>query len=110
MLQHILEALSGPITPVGLCAAVMWVVVKGRLVPRSWVDKTTADQESRIHFLETANSEQRATINSLVQQNAELSASGRLSVALLQTLQTGSSNHAVGIDPGSGPHVPSIES
>lgn len=88
----------------------MWVVIKGKLVPRSWVDKAAADQQSRIEFLETANSEQRATINSLVQQNAELSASGRLSVALLQTLQAGSANHAVSrIEPGSGPHVPSIE-
>lgn len=109
MLQAILNALSGPITPVGLCAAFMWVVVKGKLLPRSWVDKTSADQDSRIEFLEKANSEQRATIDSLVHQNAELSASGKLTVALLQTLQAGSTNHAVGSpDPGSGPHVPSI--
>lgn len=104
-----MNALSGPITPVGMCAVVMWVVLRGLLVPRSWVDKTTADQESRIKFLETANTEQRATITSLVQQNAELSASGRLSVALLQTLQASGSNHVARVDPGSGPHVPSIE-
>lgn len=108
MLQSILSALSGPITPVGLCAAFMWVVVKGKLVPRSWVDKTSADQASEIAFLRQANSEQRATIDSLVSQNAELSASGRLSVALLQSLQSGT-NHAGSMESGSGAHVPSIE-
>lgn len=112
MLQNVLSALPwSTITPVGLSVSFAWVVIKGLLIPRSWVDKSAADQDSRIEFLENANTAQRATIDSLVQQNAELSASGRLSVALLQSLQALSTNHAAGsIEPGSG-HVasPSID-
>ncbi|WP_157116926.1 hypothetical protein [Nocardia vaccinii] len=96
------------LTPVGLLATFTWMVLRGLLVPRSWVDKASADDAAEIAWLRQTNADQAVTIGSLVTQNAELTVQGRLSVALLQTLPTApaASNH-VG-DPGSG-HVPSIE-
>lgn len=109
-MQLILNVLPlAAVTPLGLLATFTWLVVGGKLVPRSWVDKAAADAAAEIAFLRKANADQGGTITSLVTQNAELSVSGRLSVALLQTLPTATTtNHSVGLDPGSG-HVPSIE-
>lgn len=105
MLQVLLSPSSWlpTLTPVGLCAGFTWLIVTGKLVPRSTVDRLEADKNSRIAYMETAATEQRTTINTLVEQNAELSVSGRLSVALLQSLQAPNSVHASGIaaDPGS---------
>lgn len=96
------------LTPLGLLATFTWMVLGGKLVPRSWVDKAAADDAAEIAWLRQTNADQAVTIGSLVTQNAELTVQGRLSVALLQTLPPAPSlaNH-VG-DPGSG-HVPSIE-
>jgi hypothetical protein len=88
------------LTPVGLCAAFTWLVVTGKLVPKSTVDRLETDKDQRISYMETAAAEQRTTINTLVAQNAELSVSGRLSVALLQSLQSPNSSHAIA-DSGS---------
>lgn len=95
------------LTPVALCVSFTWLVLSGKLVPRSTVDRLENDKNARINYMETAASEQRTTINTLVEQNAELSVSGRLSVALLQSLQMPAINHASGLaDPGSS-HVAS---
>lgn len=110
MLQAILSAFPWPtITPVGLCVGFTWLIVTGKLMPRSTVDRIDGDHKARLKFQEQALSEQRGTIASLVEQNAELAASGRLSVALLQSLQV--SNHAgIGApNVGSGHVAPSIE-
>lgn len=83
----------GTITPstlaVSFAVASAYVIMSGKLIPHSWVERRDADHEAHIRYLEAETSEQRATIASLVQQNAELSAAGRLSVALLQALQNG---------------------
>ncbi len=107
-MQVIFNAIPWPTaTPIGLCVAFTWLIVTGRLVPKSTVKTLSAEHTARVTYLETAASEQRTTINTLVEQNAELSVSGRLSVALLQSLQVPSLNHASGIaDPGSS-HVAS---
>ena len=95
------------LTPVALCVSFTWLIVTGKLVPKATVDRLEADKNQRITYMETAASEQRATINVLVEQNAELSVSGRLSVALLQSLQVPAINHASALaDPGSS-HVAS---
>jgi hypothetical protein len=85
-------------------AAVVALVVRGRLIPRSWVENLLAEKDARLEWQETALTEQRATIASLVQQNAELTVSGRLSVALLQSIQPPSTISASTTNPGSG-HV-----
>ncbi|WP_143859925.1 hypothetical protein [Nocardia cerradoensis] len=88
----------------------MGIIVGGRLIPRSWVKSLLAEKDARIEYQETAMAEQRATIASLVQQNAELTVSGRLSVALLQSIQTtATSNHTSTTDPGSGHVAPSVQ-
>ncbi len=95
------------ITPVGLCVTFTWLVVRGKLVPRAWVDRMDTEHRKQLEYMETTLTEQRGTISSLVEQNAELSVSGRLSVALLESLQKPkplSSN----TDPGSGHVAPSI--
>ncbi|MGW5519288.1 hypothetical protein [Nocardia africana] len=81
--------------------------MRGKLVPRTWVDRMDSEHQKQIQYMESALTEQRGTISSLVEQNAELAVSGRLSVALLESLQkpkTLSSN----TDPGSGHVAPSI--
>jgi hypothetical protein len=112
VLQAILTAFPWPtVTPVGLCVGFTWLIVTGKLLPRSTADRLAADQAKRIESMESALSDQRATITSLVEQNAELSVSGKLSVALLQSLQS-SSNHAgpAGASTfGTGHVAPSIE-
>lgn len=79
------------ITPSGLAilfaVSSAWLVLSGRLIPHTWVERRDQDHDAHAHYLERALEEQRATIDSLVKQNAELTASGRLSVALLQNLQ-----------------------
>lgn len=82
----------------GMFVAMTWLIATGRLMPRTTVDRLLADPAARIAYMEAEATEQRATISSLVAQNAELTAAGRLSVALLQsinsTAQTGSGNVA----------------
>ncbi|MEU1526346.1 hypothetical protein ABZ413_29535 [Nocardia rhamnosiphila] len=70
----------------GMFAFLSWLVATGRLVPKSTVDRIVADKDARITYVELANTEQRGTISNLVAQVAELTASGRLSVALLQSI------------------------
>jgi hypothetical protein len=107
--QILLNAIPWPAaTPVGLCVAFTWLIITGRLVPRSTVKTLAAEQAERIAYMETTASEQRSTISTLVEQNAELSVSGRLSVALLQSLQ--GTDHAGSLaNPGSGHVAPSTK-
>lgn len=91
-MESILSALPWQtLTPAGMAilfaVSSAWLVLSGRLIPHTWVERRDGDHEAHTHYLEKALEEQRATIDSLVRQNAELTASGRLSVALLQSLQ-----------------------
>lgn len=104
MLTTILDVSWPIISPVGTMAVIVALVVRGHLLPRSWVNNLLAEKDARLEYQETAMTEQRATIASLVQQNAELTVSGRLSVALLQTIQPPPTISANNTDPGSG-HV-----
>ncbi len=108
-MQVILNVLPlAAVTPLSLLAAFTWLVLRGKLVPRSWVDKSDADQAAEIAWLRQTNSEQAVTIGSQANQIAELTVQGRLSVALLQSLNAPSGNHAI-TDPGSDHVAPSIE-
>jgi uncharacterized coiled-coil protein SlyX len=114
VLSSILEALPwATITPLTTMATFTALVWSGRLVPRSWVDKATADQDARVQFLESTNAAQSATIASLTQQTHDLAVSADLSVALLRSLQNLNAHPARALDlppPGSGASVPtSIE-
>ncbi|MGW0052033.1 hypothetical protein [Nocardia nova] len=94
----------------GVLLVFMGIIVGGRLIPRSWVKNLLAEKDARLAYQDAAMAEQRATIASLVQQNAELTVSGRLSVALLQSIQAPpSSNHTSSTDPGSGHAAPSVQ-
>jgi len=94
----------GRVPPDGvLLGGLTFLVATGRLVPRATVDRLLADPAARIAYMETESTEQRATISSLVAQNAELSASGRLSVALLQSIN----GHAA--QSGSGDVAPTVQ-
>ncbi|NEW33851.1 hypothetical protein GV791_14950 [Nocardia cyriacigeorgica] len=88
----------------GMFAFLTYLVATGRLVPRATVDRLLADPAARIAYMETESTEQRATISSLVAQNAELSASGRLSVALLQSI-----NGHTTAQSGSGDVAPTVQ-
>lgn len=107
MLSEITSAPWGAITPSAIVGLVVGLILRGTLIPQSWVNKLLAEKDARLAHQDTAMAEQRATISSLVQQNAELTVSGRLSVALLQSIQAPSSNHASTTDPGSGHVAPS---
>lgn len=93
------------ITPVTTMATFTGLVWSGRLVPRSWVDKTTRDLEERVRFLQESNEAQAETIASLTQQTRDLGVSGELSVALLRSLQDLNHNHVRAIEPGGGSAV-----
>jgi hypothetical protein len=94
------------ITPVTTMATFTGLVWAGKLVPRSWVDKTTHDLEERVRFLQESNEAQAETIASLTQQTRDLGVSGELSVALLRSLQDlNHTNHARAIEPGGGSAV-----
>lgn len=88
----------------GMFAFLTWMVATGRLVPRATVDRLLGDSQARIAYMETESSENRATIGSLVAQNAELTASGRLSVALLQSI-----NGQAHVQSGSGDVAPTVQ-
>lgn len=121
MLQSLLEALPwSTVSTLSVSAVFTGLVWSGKLVPRSWVDKASADQEARIAdqaeriaFLEQANGAQSGHIGTLATQNGQLTVSSELSVALLHSLQQLSAgNHASRsiIEPhGSGHVAPSIE-
>jgi hypothetical protein len=111
MLESVLGGLPwGTITPSGLAVLMggtfVWSVLSGKLIPHRWVEQRDDDHDAHVRYLEAALAEQRGTISSLTQQNAELASSGRLSVALLQTLQAPRTNSS--IDAGSA-NVPAIE-
>ncbi|TLF72933.1 hypothetical protein [Nocardia cyriacigeorgica] len=91
------------VSAAGMFAFLTWMVATGRLVPRATVDRLLGDSQARIAYMETESTENRATIGSLVAQNAELSASGRLSVALLQSIN----GHTA--QSGSGDVAPTVQ-
>lgn len=102
------EILTGPIlsalSPTATATAVVTLILRGHLIPRSWVKLLLADKDARIAYQDTAMTAKDNTIGELVKQNAEMTVSGRLSVALLQQIQPPVASHASTAGPGSG-HV-----
>ncbi len=119
MLSSLLEALPwSTVSTLSVSAVFTGLVWSGKLVPRSWVDKSNADKEARIAdmkariaFLEQADEAKDGHIGTLATQNGQLAVTGELSVALLRSLQQlSTTNHASrSIEPGSGHVAPSIE-
>lgn len=90
----------------GLATLVVWFVMTGRLVPKATVDRMREDYQERIRWMESTAANRDATTNTLVEQNAQLSAQGELSLALLKALQMPGT--ASGNTSGSG-HVASTQ-
>lgn len=71
---------------VGLALIVMAMVVTGRLVPRSMLDKLTTDLAQQNDYLRKHIDAQQAVKSELATQNTELLSTAKLATALLQAV------------------------
>lgn len=71
---------------VGFALIVTWMVVTGRLVPRSMLDRLTADLAEQNAYMRQHIDAQQAIKSELAQQNTELLSTAKLATSLLQAV------------------------
>lgn len=69
-----------------MCLVITWLVVTGKLVPKSTVDKLVGGLEARNQFLESTIVSMQEVKQELASQNGELLGTARLSAALLESV------------------------